>query len=176
MLLSACVTSTPERENNFAVGVVSSGDFQFISKNMSTYAWHPNSGKAFIEEKDQEQSLRQVFDKAIENELAKKGYFRVELSQSPDFVVGYGLALESQLSDDMLFSKTQLSTGIPADDFHNSDEKGSLVIFMFNFPLLEPKWRALAQSGADLERDPEEHQQQISRYVDTILREMPTAN
>lgn len=174
--LTACVTTTVENENNFAIGVVTSGDFQFIRANAHTYAWHPDSGKTFLEADMDKKTIRHMFNEAIQRNLAEKGYVRVNLNQSPDFVVGYGVAIESQLSDDELFNKVHMSTGIPADDFHNGEEKGSLLIAMFNYPLLETKWKALAQSGADAERDPEHSEKKIQDYVNTVLKDMPQAN
>ncbi len=172
--LTACVTSPVENENNFAIGVVISGDFQFIPAGAKTYAWHPQSGVTYVDGSVDKKTLRHMFNDAIENTLAQKGYVRVTMEQSPNFVVGYGLAVESELSDEEIFTKTQLSTGIPTADF-KEDEKGTLFIAMYNYPLLEPKWKALAQSGAKAEHDPEHSERRINSYVDTVLRDMPSA-
>ncbi|WP_261817708.1 DUF4136 domain-containing protein [Vibrio gallicus] len=173
LTLTACVTSTPEHENNFSIGVVISGDFQFIPTHAKTYAWHPDSGKTYINKDMNQDELRKVFNHAIEKTLADKGYIRVDIANTPQFIVGYGLAIESQLSDDELFAKTQLSTGIPAQDFKGSDEKGTLFIALFDYPMLTPKWKALAQSGAASGKSGQK--QRIEDYVTTVLRDLPAA-
>ncbi|OBT15506.1 hypothetical protein A9264_13195 [Vibrio sp. UCD-FRSSP16_10] len=174
VVLSAC-TTTPPPANNFAIGIVTSGDYRFIGPGTKTYAWHPRSGKAYVAEEMNEGNIRHVFNDAISQSLAEKGYIRVPLQQQPDFVIGYGVALESALNDDQLFDKIQLSTGIPASDFNNSDEKGSIVIAMYTYPLLELKWHSLAQGGADPKHDPEKNKQKIKSYVDSMLKDMPVS-
>ncbi|CAM4107332.1 DUF4136 domain-containing protein [Vibrio neonatus] len=170
LFLSAC-TTTPQHNNNFAIGIVSSGDFQFIQSGAKTYAWHPKSGQAYIDEDADKSSVQNMFNEAIGKSLAEKGYIRVPMSQQPHFIVGYGVAIESELSDDEIFNKTHLATGIPAEDFGNSEQKGTIVIAMYSYPLMELRWRSLAQAGAEQERDTH----QIKGYVDSMLKEMPQA-
>ncbi|CAM3087342.1 DUF4136 domain-containing protein [Vibrio rarus] len=174
LFLSACTTS-PQPSNNFAIGIVSSGDYQFISSNAKTYAWHPRSGQTFVDDQNDGVTIKHVFNDAISQSLAEKGYIRVPLQQQPDFLVGYGVALESALNDRELFDKIKLSTGIPAADFANSEQKGSIVIAMYSYPLMELKWHALAQGGANATPQPasEESKLKIKSYVDSMLRDLP---
>ncbi|GAD79908.1 DUF4136 domain-containing protein [Vibrio ezurae] len=172
LLLSACTTTTPQQSNNFAIGIVSSGDFQFIPSGAKTYAWHPQSGQAYIDENADKASVQSMFNQAIGQSLAEKGYIRVPMSHQPNFIVGYGVAIESELSDDELFNKTHLATGIPAQDFGDSDQKGTIVIAMYTYPLMELRWHSLAQAGAKPSREVEH----IKGYVDSILKEMPSVN
>lgn len=173
LLLTACVT-TKQLTNNLAIGMVSSGDFQFIKPATRTYAWHPNSGQSYVDENDiNKKTLKHMFNDVIEQTLSQKGYIRVELEQLPDFIVGYGVAVESSLSDNEIFEKTQLATGIPAEDFHDKNEKGTIVIAMYNYPLMELQWKILAQSGASPEWDIEHRELQIKEYVDRMLQPMP---
>ncbi|PMG05587.1 hypothetical protein BCV00_02100 [Vibrio breoganii] len=174
LVLSACTTTT-KPANNFAIGIVSSGDYQFIRPGAKTYAWHPKSGVAYVDSGVSKKTLKHVFNEAIGKSLAEKGYQRVSLQQQPNFIVGYGVAVESALNDDELFDKTQLATGIPASDFSDSEQKGTIFIAMYNYPLMELKWRALAQGASAPEMDPENSQDRIKSYVDTMLKEMPVA-
>ncbi|GEM77948.1 DUF4136 domain-containing protein [Vibrio superstes] len=174
LVLSACTTTT-KPANNFAIGIVSSGDFQLIQPGAKTYAWHPKSGVAYVESGVSKKTLKHVFNEAISKSLEEKGYQRVSLKQQPNFIVGYGVAVESELNDDDLFDKTQLATGIPASDFGNAEQKGTIFIAMYNYPLMELKWRALAQGAAAPELEPEKSEERIKSYVDTMLKEMPVA-
>lgn len=172
LVLSACTTTT-KPTNNFSIGLVTSGDYQFIRSGAKTYAWHPDSGKTYVDKDVSKKTIRHVFNDAISQSLAEKGYMRVSLKQQPDFIVGYGVAVESALNDQDLYEKTQLSTGIPASDFNGSEEKGTIYIAMYNYPLMELKWKSLAQGASAPELDPEKNEDRIKTYVDRMLKEMP---
>ncbi len=174
ILLSACTNST-QPNNHLTFSIVSSGDFSFLPANSKTYAWHPASGKIYLHADDNSHGAKRIFDQTIETILQEKGYVPVSLNQQPDFLVGYGLAVESQINDEQIFEKTHMSTGVPAQDFDHSNEKGSLVITLYEPQRQQQRWQALGQTDAHFAEHTDGIELLIKSYVDTMLKTMPRA-
>ncbi len=189
-LLSACSstseTSKPERikpertRAAIVTGLVASGDVHSIVKSATRYAWHPEM--AIVKQHPQLEASR-VLAKSkqlINAELGRKGYQLVGLNQQPDFLVGFGLAMESSLSDNQILAKAGLVAGLTATKQQAANpqryEKGSLVIGLFKGINRQPDWRVLMQGYADFERDKSEQQRNYEATITRMLRAVPAIN
>lgn len=170
--LVGCTTEPVPLKHDY--GVVTSGDFTFMNQGVQTYSWHPSSEQAYLSKNYDKTEVTDIVRSAIENHLAKKGYQLASNGVHGDMVIGFGLAEESELSDQSILNKLNLSTGVP---FYNEQgkkaEKGSLyVVFLLpNSAIIQ--WQALAQSGIQGGLTHSQLDQRISSFVDRLFRDIP---
>jgi hypothetical protein len=149
--LIACV-STAVEPPSLPVATITSGDMGFIPANATRYAWHPRSGNSYLDSSYDAQSIDDYISQAIRAKLVNKGYQEVSLVENPDFLIGYGIAVESQLSDNQLFAKTLLNTGIVIDISNQPKgseiEKGTVLLGLYSAgPEMQSHWVAMTQGA-----------------------------
>lgn len=172
-MLSACVTVAEEEKTPFAIAI--SGEFNAIAQNATKYAWHPQSGNAHVTKDYDLSTILTEIQSSIESEMLLKGYHRVELYDSPDFLVGYAVATETAINDHEIFSKTLLSTGINSEAYSADFTKGSLFIGLYDGNATNLRWRALAQ-GVASHPDSSVEERRNSVYVSRMLQSIPNAS
>lgn len=172
-LIGACVTVPVEESTPFAIAI--SGDVNAIQHNATKYAWHPQSGNAYANQGYDLPSILSEIQSAIESEMEAKGYQRVGLYDSPDFLMGYAVATEAVINDQEIFSSTLLSTGINSESYSEDFIKGSIFIGIFDSNALNLRWRALAQGEAS-HPDSSVEERRNNVYVSRMLLSIPEAN
>lgn len=171
VLVSACV---PQREAQKApmYGTIVTGDPVFFSGSR-TYAWDPVMVQAFLYSEELETQALGWYLSAIESELNQKGYRLVSLPNA-DFFVGVGIAQESQLSDEFIYDKTKLSTGV--NNFNTEGtvvEKGSIFI-TFSLPSSSrPAWKILTQLGLSHQSTQTQRTDLAKERIAMMLRAVP---
>ena len=179
--VSGCVTTTVEPEiPSLPIATITSGDLSFIPNSATRYAWHPQSGNNFLDDSYNEQSIDAHLLQSIRTKLAYKGYQEVLLSQNPDFLIGYGVAIESQLSDVALFAKTLLNTGINIDGSEEIEgvqvEKGTVLLALFSAnPDMQSRWVAMSQGPVSPEYEENGLMQDRIESMLRHLNSMPDA-
>lgn len=174
LFLMSCVQTTQD-EAQPEYGVIVVGQPSYFS-HVKTFSWHPVAAKAFLDSNNSGRKALRVYKEAIENELMDKGYQYLHASNT-DVVVGFGLAQESQLSDETLYRGTSLSTGVETFYYDNKEaEKGSVYIVFYGRNLNIPDWRVLAQGAMATKFDEEERINRAKQVVSMMLRKVPNAN
>ncbi len=170
MVLTGCTTTVEPKA--YPVATITSGDIEFVPQGASTYAWHPITGSNYLSQEYDEQSIDAHMLMSIRGKLAERGYQEVSLDRQPDFLVGYGVAVESQLSDLELFAKTLMSTGLKIDSDDTVDgiqvEKGTVLIALYSASAdPQNRWLVMSQGAVA----PEFEQQGISlERIDSVTR------
>jgi hypothetical protein len=174
--LLGCTTTTVEPKS-LPVATITSGDMSFIPMTASRYAWHPKSGNSFLDNSYDAQSIDAHLLQAIRAKLADKGYQEVSVSENPDFLIGYGVAIESQLSDVELFAKTLLNTGIVINSSDQPNgiklEKGTVLVALYSAgPEMQSQWVAMTQGAVSPEFEEsgitQDRMESMLRYLDAL--------
>ena len=146
VIVSACTTSDLEPSLANRITMVTSGDVSLVSK---TYAWHHSMFAVHTKDKLDEESLRDHLRQSVNKVMAAKGYQQVAYTDSPQMLIGFGMALESEMSDTEILAKAGLVPGLSTHGVDKKLEKGSVLIAFFNPSVKAPYWRVLAQGFTD---------------------------
>ncbi|MCW3174110.1 DUF4136 domain-containing protein [Shewanella subflava] len=142
VIVSACTTNDLEPTLANRITMVTSGDVSLVSK---TYAWHQTMFSVHTKNTQDEEPLRELLRQSVNKVMAAKGYQQVAYTDSPQMLIGFGMALESEMSDTEILAKAGLVPGLSTHGVDKKLEKGSVLIAFFNPLVKEPYWRVLAQ-------------------------------
>lgn len=173
-LLTACVANDQVEVSPARTTMVTTGDLGFISGKNASFAWHPSLANIVAGERIDSDKAIQNMRVALTQVMESKGYHLVPLDQSPDLLLGFGLALESEMSDKDILKKAGLvpglsTAGVDSDQY----EKGSVLVAVFTPMQLQPAWRVLAQGFTDFEQSGEERQQRFDALIALMLGSLP---
>ncbi len=170
--LAGCTTEPVPSRHDF--GVVTSGDFTFMENGVQTYSWHPSSEQVYLSKNYDKTEVTDIVRSAIADHLVQKGYRQANVGAQGDVVIGFGLAEESELSDQAILNRLNLSTGVPFyNDRGKKAEKGSLYIVFLLPNSTVIQWQTLAQSGIQSGLTHSELDQRISGIIDKLFRDIP---
>ncbi|QDE31779.1 MULTISPECIES: DUF4136 domain-containing protein [Shewanella] len=172
VLLTACTTNTVSTTPNNRITIVASGDLSTLSK---TYAWHETMFVVHTANKMDEDVLRKQLISSVNKLMANKGYQLVSINDSPQMIVGFGMALESEMSDTEILAKVGLVPGLYTQDVNGNYEKGSVLIAFFNPRVNLPFWRVLAQGFTEPDRILEEREARFDALITMMLNDIPQA-
>ncbi len=175
LLLAGCVTSTNNAPTTNNLSLLTTGDLSFLTSNTRYFAIHPAISKAYVTDDIDSTKLMSQFETAITEQMVNKGYQQVSYTQSPDVLIGFGIATESQLSDERILSKVGLSAGLIMEGVDTTKyEKGSVVIALFAPNQQLPRWKALAQGLTKQDRSNDIKQERINRVIRSMLKSVPS--
>ncbi len=174
-ILTACVTVDVPKSTPTRATMVTSGDLSFLSQSTPRFAWHPSLARVATEEGVNEDKVVGLMRTAMTKAMEAKGYQLVSIDESPDLLLGFGIALESEMSDAEILKKAGLvpglsTAGVDAD----KHEKGSVLVALFHPRMAEPAWRALAQGFTDSELNKDDRQQRVDELVALMLGAVPS--
>ena len=141
VVLTACTANNLDTTPTHRITMVATGDLSSISK---TYAWHETMFVVHTANKMDEDVLRKQLVSSVNKLMAEKGYQLVSINDSPQMTIGFGMALESEMSDTEILAKVGLVPGLNTQDINGDYEKGSVLIAFFNPNVKLPFWRVLA--------------------------------
>ncbi|MUK61104.1 hypothetical protein GNP81_04090 [Aliivibrio fischeri] len=142
--LSGCVTETHQEKST--VNLVTTGDINNIISGRTFFSWHPDVNANYLNKKLNKNDTEEKFILALKNELKQKGFIYTDDLQKADFYIGYGLGVDTKISDDQILNKTGLSAGIePHGIDENNSDKASVFIAVYLPTQLSPQWTILAQ-------------------------------
>ncbi|MFT5704312.1 MAG: hypothetical protein ACI8SK_000258 [Shewanella sp.] len=173
--LSACTVTDVIEQNPQRTTVVATGDLSFLSVQTRDFTWHPTLAKVIANDRVDNDTVIQNMQLSLKKVLEAKGYRLVSNQDSPAFLVGFGLALGSDMSDSEILNKVGLVPGLSTLGVDmNKYEKGSVLVALFNPKFPEPIWRSLGQGFTDFEKDGAERQQGFDDFISTMLMVVPT--
>ena len=134
-----------------------------------TYAW--TRGAALPDELNHARVVR-----AIENQLAAKGFTRVEASANPDLLVAYHASFDKNLRIDAYasgwggprFGGLRSGTATTQEIL-----TGTLVIDMIDASTEKIVWRGLASGDLDTNAKPEKREKNINKVADKLFKNYP---
>lgn len=173
--LTGCTTATTAPKVNYSYGIATTGDFSFLpNQAVSTYAWKKGPVVARVSSELDGDRYLAVIRSLIDNEMAQKGYIKIDASQSPSMLMDFGIATESKMNDQEIFKSTQISTGIQvAAAPGEKGEKGTIYVAAFAPNSDFPRWRVLAQGPTEQRvDDPQEHEE-MQRIISLMLNTVP---
>lgn len=172
VLLMGCTTT--EYTNNKQVTKIVTGSLTELTSQHKRFAWYPSQNKAFLPANVNRDLVISYTEEAITQIMQDKGYTLVPIDQEPDFLVGYGLALESQLSDEEIFEKVGMVVGLSiAGVDKDKFEKGSALIAIYQPNDREPQWQVLAQGFADTTKSKQSRKDNIYTVMMSMLSTVP---
>lgn len=174
-ILTACVTVDVSKSNPTRATMVTSGDLGFLSQSTPRFAWHPSLARVAAEVGVNDVKVVDLMRASMTKVMEAKGYHLVSIDDSPDLLLGFGIALESEMSDAEILDKAGLvpglsTIGVDAD----KHEKGSVFVALFHPRMAEPAWRVLAQGFTDSEQSRDERQQRVDELVSLMLGAVPS--
>ncbi|QIR16199.1 DUF4136 domain-containing protein [Shewanella aestuarii] len=172
-MLAGCAVSEVPSPAASRITMVTSGDPALVAK---TYAWHPTLFAVHTANKMDEDALRIHFRQAVDNVMTAKGYRLVNLEQMPQMTVGFGLALESAMSDVEILAKVGLVPGLSTQGVDKAFEKGSVLIALFPAKVERPFWQVLAQGFTEPSRDIEDREARFEHLAQIMLNGLPDVN
>lgn len=176
-ILSACSVQQVIESNALRTTMVATGDLSFMSDGAQSFAWHPTLAKVVIDDRIEPDKVIFNMQLALKKALEAKGYRLVSNYDSPDLLVGFGLALNSEMSDNEILNKVGLVPGLSTIGVDITQyEKGSVLVALFNPDYSEPVWRVLAQGFTHFETDKSERQQNFDEFISSMLTAVPGLN
>ncbi|WP_299806720.1 DUF4136 domain-containing protein [uncultured Shewanella sp.] len=176
-LLVGCST-TDSAEAEVAVTrttMVTTGDLSMLSQSSKAFAWHPTMFAVHASDEVDNQVVIDHMQAAITLAMQAKGYHLAGVHETPSVLVGFGLALESEMSDKEILKRAGLVAGLSTAGVDKEYEKGSVLVALFSPHSPIPVWRVLAQGFTDLDNSPEQREQRFERLLSTMLKPVPAA-
>lgn len=172
VIVSACTTSDLEPSLANRITMVTSGDVSLVSK---TYAWHQTMFSVHTKDKQDEESLREHLRQAVNKVMAEKGYQLVAITDSPQMLIGFGMALESEMSDSEILAKAGLVPGLATHWVDKKLQKGSVLIAFFNPFVEQPYLRVLAQGFTEYGKNIDSRSAVFDHLSQMMLNALPSA-
>ncbi|MCL1097389.1 DUF4136 domain-containing protein [Shewanella gelidii] len=172
IVMTACVSANhPSMQDPVArTTMVMSGDIEQVKQLGKRFAWHPAVAKVIADNKLDSQQVIIRTQQYITEIMQQKGYQLAENSRQADVLIGFGIALESSISDDEILSKAGLVAGLSSNAGTPSHfEKGSVFIGFSKPKQTQMIWRVLAQGYTDLSEQPQKTSAQYQRLLSRML-------
>ncbi|PKH07017.1 DUF4136 domain-containing protein [Moritella sp. Urea-trap-13] len=153
---------------------VETGDLTQFGQQKLTFAWYPGRGKTFLPADSNSALLTDYTENAITKIMQDKGYIFTYNVQQADFLIGYGLAVESELSDDQIFNKVGSNLGLSMSHLDpDKFQKGSALIAFYNPQTFQTEWQVLAQGIAKVGLSQQARKDKIAAVMFSMLNHVP---
>ncbi|MFQ5754782.1 MAG: DUF4136 domain-containing protein [Acidiferrobacterales bacterium] len=150
---------------------------------LQTYNWMPGPQKVTGDPRLDNEVLEKRIHTAVENQLNAQG-FRKQSSRTPDFLVGYHVALEKKLAVSTMntyygyragwgWSYGVGTSAIGPESYTYEYEQGSLILDIVDGDTRRLIWRGSAQTEVNKTASPEKRQAQINEAVKKMLEQFP---
>ncbi|GIC78230.1 DUF4136 domain-containing protein [Moritella sp. F3] len=178
ILLVGCTTSEYPPTNGYnsvnQLTKVETGDLAQFAQQKMTFAWYPGRGKTFLPENSNKALFSNYTETAITQIMQDKGYTFTNNVQQADFLIGYGLAVESELSDEQIFNKVGSNLGLSMSHLDPDEfQKGSAIIAFYNPQTFQTEWQVLAQGIAKIEQSQQARKDKITAVMLSMLNHVP---
>jgi len=150
------------------------GELTNFAQQQNTFAWYPSHSKTFLPDSANKKLFTEYTQGAITKIMQDKGYTLVDEPQQADFLIGYGLAIESELSDEEIFDKVGNTVGLVLNHLDPTKfQKGSALIAFYQPQTLLPQWQVLAQGIAKNKVSNQEREKNIYAVMYSMLNKVP---
>jgi len=171
LVLAGCTTT--EYAKITPVTKIVTGDLTNFPQQ-HTFAWYPSHSKTFLPDSANKALFTEYTKDAITQIMQDKGYTLVPEPQQADFLVGYGLAIESELSDEEIFDKVGNTVGLVLNHLDPTKfQKGSALIAFYQPLTLQPQWQVLAQGIAKNKASAQARKDNIFAVMHSMLNQVP---
>jgi hypothetical protein len=137
-------------------------------EGLRSYSWLMISDSAGAGEMPANPLMRQRLIRAVDSELAAKGYERIE--SDADFLVSYYAFTQQQIQWDAFDATTRYLGGMPI--MRNEWNQGTLVLIILDPDRNRVQWLGWADDAVDPTR-PDKMAEMINNAVTKILAEFP---
>lgn len=174
VLLAGCASLSGNEPRTVSKLVI--GDLGLVAPPARAFAIYPVGNAAYLGSGSGAEMLVGMTRDAIRRTMEGKGYVLVAVSAEPDFIMGFGLGMESKITDEDIFRKTGMVAGLSTEGINQSAfQKGSILVAMFRPGDKEPAWRTLAQGMADMKKADAARKEAIDALVADMLSPVPPA-
>jgi hypothetical protein len=174
LLVSACVT-VPQapRVNKNQLALSSVRDLPISYASGSQFSLAPKYVKETSLKAAQTQEIYTIYANAIIADLSANGFNKSANASTAAFHVGFGVALASDLSDDVINEKFGVTPGLPSRD---ELKKGSFLIYIEDAATGKKVWRGAVQGFVHEEFDAEQKQQRAAAIVKRVMKQFYAKN
>ena len=171
IFITACTVTEqqpPEQKIKAKTSVVSSF---FSAKRYipgQRFAWLPGAERYFDDPRIKDKTIKPMLENAIQMTLSNSGYQFTQDPQQADFLVGYLVALESELDDQAIAKLYGNTPGLPLQSTEDY-EKGTLVIDIVDGVTKQSVWRGALQAAVTFDVEHSLRQQRVKSAVETVL-------
>lgn len=174
LLVSACVTVPQEpRINQNQLAISSVRDLPISYSSGSLFSLDPKYVEETSLKAEVTQSIYALYADAIVSDLSTHGFNSTGNSKNAAFHVGFGIALESDLSDETINEVFGVTPGLPGND---SLEKGSFLIYIEDAITGKKVWRGAAQGFAHENTDEAQRKQRAITIVSRVMKQFYATN
>lgn len=177
-LVAACTVTDdkpPQPKITAKTSVVSS--FFSAKRYMAgqRFAWMPGAERYFDDPRVKDQTIKPMLEKSIQQTLINSGYHYMPDPQRADFLVGYLVALESELDDQTIAKLYGNTPGLPLQSTEDY-EKGTLIVDIVDGVTRQSVWRGALQAAVTFDVEHSVRQQRVTAAVETLLNNFLQAN
>ncbi|SCX92462.1 DUF4136 domain-containing protein [Desulfoluna spongiiphila] len=152
------------------------GDLSLVEPPARRFAIYPVVNGSYLAEGPDRDLIIGTTRDEIREIMVGKGYVPVSLAEEPDFIIGFGLGVESRITDEEIFKKTGLVAGLSTEGINQAAfQKGSILVALFKPGAKEPAWRVLAQGMAEMKKSEASRKQAIHELLAVMLSPVPPA-
>jgi hypothetical protein len=172
LVLVGCV---PTSQNNHpTISKVITGDLAIFSSGNKRFAMYPSVNASYLPGGEGSERVIATTKNSICQIMGEKGYVLVPINENPDFIVGFGLGLESKITDDEIFDKAGMVVGLSTEGINPKKcQKGTALIAVFSPGPKEPRWRVLAQGISSMKKTDEARKESIHHLMALMLSSVP---
>lgn len=164
--LVACVQVTPvPKTNKSQLATSSVRDAAINYAQGDTFALAPQYLDEISFDIKQQENIYSLYGNAIIESLNAKGF--VKATSAPNFIVGYGVALSADLSDQTINALFGVTPGLQNNE--KSIAKGSFLIYIKDAQSGQRVWRATVQGFVQDELTQEQRQIKAATVVNAAL-------
>jgi hypothetical protein len=172
LLLTGCATSKGSAPRT--VNKVISGDLAFISPEKTRFAMYPVVNDAYLKGGEGTDKLIADTRDSISRIMVEKGYDQVAIHENPDFFIGFGLGVESKISDDEIFEKAGMVAGLSTEGISQRRfQKGTVMVAVLVPGVKEPRWRVMAQGFSDKKVQKDVRMENLHQLLEAMLASIP---
>lgn len=174
VMLLGCVQVPQEqasKQNQLAISSVR--DIPVSYSADSVFALSPKYVQESSLTPEQTQAAYHFYAQALIDNLQAHGFSRAVALQKPDFYVGFGVALEADLSDQTINEKFGVTPGLPK---HEGLDKGSILIYIEDVQTGKKVWRGTAQGFAHQDLDKKQREIRAKNVVAAVMKQFYATN
>ena len=139
---------------------------------LKTYDWNVVEPTADDDERLQDPALHEQIRVNVERSLADRGYQKAP-SETPDFLVGYHVALRERLTLSTARPRYRYNPGYAPETYMRTYDEGSLILEFITPGTTRVIWRGAVQVEIQAEITPAKRAKRIRKGVHKLLNRFP---
>ena len=164
IFISGCVSETIEEKST--INLVTIGNINDVVAGKHFFSWHPTLSANYLNTELNENNTEQQFIMSLKNELVQKGFIYTDNPIQADFYIGYGLGIDSTISDQQILNKTGLLTGLqPSNTADEEKNKASVFIAVFLPNQVNASWTILAQGYTNTDNSRKDAMNELLQFM-----------